>query len=113
SAIDARRKLVLAVAEILESRVLLANTLIPLTGAKDVVFDDTRNILYITTASGKVERLDVANRSLLSPWIVGSTLNGADITPDGSALYVADGTTSATQGFIRRVDLNTGNVSNL
>src|SRR5258708_25331340 len=71
------RRLVL---EQLENR-LTPSVLIPVSDRHDFVYDSSRNLLYITTASGQVQRYDVANQTLLTPWIVGSSLNGADITP--------------------------------
>jgi DNA-binding beta-propeller fold protein YncE len=84
------------------------SVLIPVANGRDHVFDPTRNLLYITTGAGTVQRYDVATQTLLTPLAVGTSLNGADITPDGSALYVADNQTSGTQGFIRKVNLASG-----
>src|ERR1700730_10889377 len=70
----------------LEDR-LTPSMLIPVVNHHDLVFDSVRNLLYITTDDGKVQRYDVANGTLLSPLAVGTTLNGADITPDGKSLY--------------------------
>lgn len=89
------------------------STLIPIADRRDLVFDPTRNYLYITTSDGDVERYDVNSRSLLTRFDAGNSLNGADITPDGSTLYVAENQIGATQGFIRKVNLNTGAVTNL
>jgi sugar lactone lactonase YvrE len=98
--------------EQLECR-LTPSTLIPVSNRHDLVFDPTRDLLYITTASGQVQRYDVANQRLLTPWNVGTSLNGADITPDGSALYVAENQTSGSQGVIHKVNLDDGSVTNL
>jgi sugar lactone lactonase YvrE len=87
--------------------------LIPVRNRRDLVFDPTRDLLYITTDSGLVQRYDVANQKLLSPWKVGTSLNGADITPDGSTLYVADFQTSQSQGVLHQVDLNSGSVTDV
>jgi DNA-binding beta-propeller fold protein YncE len=89
------------------------SVLIPVANGRDHVFDPTRNLLYITTGAGTVQRYDVATQTLLTPLAVGTSLNGADITPDGSALYVADNQTSGTQGFIRKVNLASGTVTNI
>jgi DNA-binding beta-propeller fold protein YncE len=98
--------------EQLENR-LTPSTLIPVSNRRDLVFDPTRDLLYITTSSGLVQRYDVANQTLLTPWNVGTSLNGADITPDASALYVAESQLSGSQGVLHRVDLNDGSVSNI
>ncbi|HEY1861068.1 MAG TPA: DUF4214 domain-containing protein [Gemmataceae bacterium] len=90
-----------------------ATTVIPVLNRRDLVYDPVRGLLYITTTGGTVERYDVANQTLLAPLSVGNSLNGADITPQGNALYVADGQRGATQGWFRKVDLATGAVTNL
>jgi hypothetical protein len=87
--------------------------LIPVADRRDLVFDPTRDLLYITTSSGQVQRYDVANQTLLAPWQVGTSLNGADITPDGNDLLVTDSQTIGSQGVLHEVDLNTGNVTDI
>jgi hypothetical protein len=88
-------------------------TLIPVPTHRDLVFDGTRNLLYITTSGGTVERYDVAAQTLLAPLRVGNTLYGADVTPDGGSLYVAEGQRNVAQEFLRKVSLATGAVTNL
>src|SRR5205823_8799632 len=39
------------------------------------------------------------------------SLNGADITPDGTSLIATDSIAGATGGFVRRINLNTGAVT--
>jgi len=56
--------------------------LIPVTNHRDLVFDPSRGLLYITTSAGTVQRYNVASQTLLSPLSVGTSLNGADITSD-------------------------------
>jgi sugar lactone lactonase YvrE len=90
-----------------------ATTVIPVLSRRDLVYDPVRGLLYITTTGGTVERFDIANQTLLAPLSVGNSLNGVDITPDGTALYVAEGQRGATQGWFRKVDLATGAVTNL
>src|SRR6516162_7513723 len=92
-----RRPRTLLALEQLENRVM-PSVLIPVANRRDLVFDPTRNMLDITTSSGQVQRYDVANQTLLSPLSVGTSLNGADITLDGSALYVAENQTSGSHG---------------
>ncbi len=89
------------------------STLIPVPGRRDLVFDGLRDILYMTTANGDVARYDVANQALLSPLHVGSSLNGADITPDDGYLYVTEGVRGPTQGFVHKVNLDDGTVTDL
>ncbi|HIK51512.1 MAG TPA: choice-of-anchor J domain-containing protein, partial [Oscillatoriales cyanobacterium M59_W2019_021] len=91
----------------------ISSTLIPVANRRDLVFDDSRNLLYITTTDGDLERYDPSTQTLITPWDVGNVLHGADITPDSSTLYLAEGQRGATQGFIRKLNLDTGNVTNL
>src|SRR5688500_14939223 len=109
-----RAILAAAVIEPLEGRRLLATTIVPLPSApRDIVFDSSRNILYATTSAGTVARYNVATKTLLPAWTLGGSLNGLDITPDHSAIYVADGTVVGTQGFFKKVVLGTGAVSSI
>ncbi len=89
------------------------STLIPVTNYSDLVFDPGRDILYITTSAGQVQRWDVATQQQLSPWNVGTSLLGADITPDDSSLYVAEKTSSDSVGLFYQVNLNSGAVTDL
>jgi hypothetical protein len=99
--------------EELEDRTVLS-TLIPVTNHRDLVFDPTRGLLDITTTSGAVQQYNVTTGMLTGTGLnVGTSLLGADITADGSALYVAEGQTSSGQGVLHRVDLTTGVVTNL
>jgi hypothetical protein len=97
--------------EALEDRTVLS-ILIPVTNHRDLVYDPTRGVLDITTSSGTLQQFNVASQTL-TPLSVGTSLLGADITADGSALYVAEGQTSSGQGILHKVDLTTGTVTNL
>ncbi|GAA6618924.1 hypothetical protein NUACC26_047360 [Scytonema sp. NUACC26] len=90
-----------------------SGTLIAIADRRDLIFDQKRNRLYMTTSDGDVERYDIATGTLLAPFDVGNSLYGGDITPDGNYLYIAEGQKGATQAFIRKVNLNDGTVSNL
>jgi len=82
--------------------------LLPITDRRDLIWDAKRNLLYITTAGGTIERFDATTRSMLEPFDLGVPLNGADITPDGAFLYVASGNDGLADASIRKVDLDTG-----
>jgi hypothetical protein len=98
----------------LEPRRLLASTLIPIA-ARDIVFDSQRDVLYMTTSTGgQIQRWDVAQQTLLSPINTGAVgLWGMDITPDGSALIVADAAVQGDFGAVRKIDLQSGDVTTL
>src|SRR5207253_5805964 len=51
--------------------------------------------------------------SLLPQWLVGTSLNGADLTADGKSLYVAEYQVNGSQGIVHKVDLATGTVTDL
>ena len=109
-----------AVAQPLEPRTLLSGTQFNLGSPRDTVFDAARNLLYVTTGQGTVERIDLATMSLLAPWNVGTSLNGADITPDGSALFVTedgryadDPTTEGPDAIVHKVNLASGTVTDI
>ncbi len=90
------------------SGALAGNVLIPVGDRRDHVFDASRNLLYITTANGVIQRYDLASSQLRTPFAVGEALNGGDTTPDNQYLYVTDAAVGATTGFVRKVDLATG-----
>src|SRR5439155_27045859 len=71
-------------------------TLIPVAGARELIVDATRQQLVVTTATGTVERYDLASQSLQPSWNVAPSLYGGDITSDGAFLYLADGRANAT-----------------
>jgi DNA-binding beta-propeller fold protein YncE len=82
---------------------------------RDHVFDPNRQILYITTSAGTVQRYDTVSKTFLTPWTIGGDLQGLDVTPDGNSLLVCDRNFNPTTdlGQIHRVDANTGAVTTL
>ncbi|HKQ99742.1 MAG TPA: Ig-like domain-containing protein [Pyrinomonadaceae bacterium] len=84
-----------------------AGTLIPAPARVDMVYDSSRDVVYITSGSS-VLRYQIGTNSFLSPFELGGTLSGIDLSPDGNTLVVADRTRSATEVWIHLVDLQTG-----
>ncbi len=78
---------------------------------RDIIFDDLRNLIYIGTEAGTIERFDIGTSQFLSPVSVGGSPHGMDITADYSALYVADTQLSDSNGLVHKVNLNTINVT--
>lgn len=78
-------------------------SLVPVPGAQDYVYDTAHRMLYISTSTGQVQRYDLANQTLLAPWNVGLSLNGLDLSPDGSALYAAEGQGGIKDGLLYKV----------
>ena len=65
---------------------------IPASSCTYAIPDTLRNIEYIVTSTGDVLRYDLTNRAFLTPFHLGGTLLGADISPDQNTLVVADTT---------------------
>src|SRR5207237_2571367 len=99
-------------AESLDPRRLLSKTQPFIEDPRDTVFDAARNLLYLTTGHGTVECIDLGTMSKLSPWSVGTELNGAQIAPDGSILYAVDGS-GYDQPVLHEINLSTGAVTHL
>ncbi|MEW6206716.1 MAG: Ig-like domain-containing protein [Acidobacteriota bacterium] len=87
-----------------------AGTLISAPDRVDMVYDDQRRILYITS-QGSVLRYSLDTDSFLSPYTPGGDLAGIDISPDGKMLAVADRTRTATDVWIHLIDLETDAVT--
>lgn len=79
-----------------------------LSNHRDMVFDTQREILYISTSDGNIERYDLKSKMILSPFNVGTYLRGMDITPDFNTIYVTESQTNGGQGFLHKVDPDTG-----
>ena len=73
-----------------------------------MVYDTQRQVLYITTSDGDVLRYSMATQSFLTPFDLGGSLCGIDISPDGNTLAVADQDETASNNWIDVVDLTTG-----
>lgn len=89
------------------------NTVIVLLTRRDMVFDHAGNYLYVGTSDGFIRRYNIAAAQFDQSYNLGGSLNGIDIAADDSFLLAAQGATGATQGTIQRVDLPSGNVTNL
>jgi DNA-binding beta-propeller fold protein YncE len=94
-------------------RVCGQGTLIPDATRRDHVFSPDGSTLYFTGSGGGLQRFSVATGSLLDPIPVGVSLNGIDLTPDGTTAFVTDRVMIGGQGVLRRLDFATGTVSSL
>ncbi len=83
-----------------------AGTFISAPDRVDMVYDDHRKILYITS-QGSVLRYSLDTDSFLSPYQPGGDLAGIDISPDGNTLAVADRTRTTSDVWIHLIDLET------
>lgn len=95
------------------SWVYAQSTLLPMAYRRNHVFDPVRDRLYITTDFGEVFRYDLAANSFLPTWAIGNQFQGLDITPDASSIYVAEGAIINGLGMFRKIDLDTGSVTNI
>jgi hypothetical protein len=98
--------------EQLEDR-LVPSTLIPVANHRDLVFDPMRGMLDITTSSGSVQQFSVNAQQLIPGIGISTSLNGADISPDGNFLYLADPLVSGGQDVLDKLDLNSLKVTKL
>ena len=85
-------------------------TLIKVTGAKDMVYDAQRDIMYISAGS-TIRRYSVGSATMLSAITVGGSLSGIDLSPDGSTIAVADAAVGSKNIFL--VDTNSLAVTKL
>jgi hypothetical protein len=85
---------------------MVPSTLIPVSNHRDLVYDPLRRLLDITSG-GSVLQWNPGTQALTTLVNVGGTLNGADISPDGSTLYFAQQQTPGTRGLLFALNLNT------
>src|SRR5437764_1092552 len=107
-----RARVATAAIEVLEQRRLLATTFVSLpSNTHDFVFDNSRNLLYVTVQNGSVARYSLATKSLLSSWYVGGQVLGMDITPANDALWIADASSYGGKWVFWKVNITSGVVS--
>lgn len=75
-------------------------------GRVDMVFDQPRGVLYITSG-GDVLRYQLATTSFLPPFSLGGNLKGIDLSPEGKYLVVADASSTTTNVWVHVIDLVT------
>ena len=82
-------------------------TLIAAPNATDFVADERSGILYITSGS-QVLRYNLASQAFLSPFNLGGSLTGIDLSQDGSRLLVADSSHTSTEAWFYDVNPTSG-----
>lgn len=87
--------------------------LIPVTAPRDLVFDHAGKYLYISTLTGEVQRYNLSTGRLESPYNLGGSLRGMDISADDSFLLVAQQNTEGTEGTFHKLDLATALVTDI
>ena len=78
----------------------------------DMVYDDKRDILYISDG-GNILRYHLGTDTYLPPFTTGGNLGGIDISPDGNTLVVADRRRLETIVWVYVVDLQTEQITQL
>src|SRR5215831_13210503 len=91
-------------------KVFAVGTFIPATNRVDMVYDDARSLLYISSG-GEVLRYDLTSDTFLAPFQVGFSLLGMDLSPDGNTLAVADAVSGGGNNWVHLIDLPTGVIS--
>jgi hypothetical protein len=92
---------------------LSAQTLIPVTTRRDMIFDHAGNYLYISTSDGLIKTYNLSTGQVETAKDLGGSLNGLDISPDDSFLLVAQNDTGVAQGVFEKVDLSSGAITNI
>ncbi len=95
------------------STTAFATNIVPVSNWTSQVYDNQRNLLYMSTSNGLVDRYNPATNSFLSAIDVGTDLSDIDITPDGQYLLAADTATNNGMGMIERVNLATNAVTQM
>ena len=89
-------------------------TAVSLSGIVDIKYDDSRGLLYLSTASGTFYRWDVATESFDSSVSLPGPSAGFDITPDGQYALVGKGyALGDASSQIERINLSTLGVETL
>jgi WD40 repeat protein len=84
-----------------------AYTPLAITDRSDYAFDK-QGILYVSTTGGVIQRYDTHSGTYLTPFNVGGSLAGIDLSPDGTMLAVADSSTQGSQNRILLVNTTSG-----
>ena len=64
--------------------------IVPIGDRRDHLWDESRDLLYVSTDRGVIERYSPTGVSPPALFVTPNRLNGFDITPAGDALYIAD-----------------------
>jgi len=79
--------------------VLAVGTFVPAADRRDMVYDDARDILFITS-NDRVLRYHVGSGTFLSPIVTGGYVEGIDLSLDGNTLVVADSFPDGNQAHV-------------
>ena len=86
-------------------------TFISAPGRVDIAYDDSRGLLYITSGD-EMLRYQISSGTFQTPvTISGASLEGMDISPDGSTAAIADLAYGSSDSYVHLVNLDTLAVS--
>ncbi len=88
-------------------RVFAVGTFISAPNRVDMVHDQARGLLYISSGS-EVLRYHLASDTFLPPFQVGGSLRGMDLSPDGNTLAIANAFSGGGSNWVHLIDLPTG-----
>jgi hypothetical protein len=81
-------------------------TFIAAANRTDMVYDSQRDLIYIANGTS-VLRYDLTQGGFLTPIVLGGSLEGVDLSPDGNTLAVADASNDGTNEWVHLVNLTT------
>jgi hypothetical protein len=84
--------------------------LIQLPSRRTHIYDDVRNVLYISTTTGSIERYELTTRSFLQPLSIGGDPGTLELSIDNSFLFVTDWLYDRTRLRLNQVNLHTGEI---
>lgn len=79
--------------------VLAVGTFVVAPQRKDMVYDDARDVVFITHGD-RVLRYHVGSGAFLPPIMTGGALAGIDLSPDGNTIAVADGVNDGAKSIV-------------
>src|SRR5215218_2288399 len=87
-------------------RIEAAGTFIPASSRFDMVYDATRDLVYITNGD-HVLRYQLSTNTFLTPFVVGRNLRGLDLSPDGNTIVIGEEMVLGEFVWVYVIDLRT------
>lgn len=81
-------------------------TFVPSSAPADIVYDSSRDILYITAGTSLL-RYHVDGGRFAAPMVLGGSLKGIDLAPDASFVAIADDSNNGSSDWIHILDTTT------
>ena len=88
--------------------------LIPISGSTDYEYDSTRQLLWITTDQGQLQRYSMQSHQFLAAINAGANLSSLDLSPDSATIAIADRVGGVTQqASIKFFDISAGTIRSI